>query len=147
MKIGDDLSTFCSTNISMMLVSKKALLCMRNEINHGYKMMIVYHFHRQTGWSTVEANVTQQFIRDQLISCPDRVYHLYRTVTFTGKQPRRSETGIKVNTNFRLEYSYRKNRTTFSDVPLLQGIFRWNEQNSHTLYLISNRIFRNLLVN
>ena len=31
----------------------------------------------------------------------------------------------KWNTNFRLEYSIRKNRTTFSDVPLLSGIFRW----------------------
>ena len=30
----------------------------------------------------------------------------------------------KSNTNFRLEYSVRKNRTTFSDVPLLPEIFR-----------------------
>ena len=31
----------------------------------------------------------------------------------------------KWNTNFRLEYSIRKNRTTFSDVPLFPRIFRW----------------------
>ena len=34
------------------------------------------------------------------------------------------------NTNFRLEYLIRKNRTTFSDVPLLPEIFRWNYQKS-----------------
>ena len=37
----------------------------------------------------------------------------------------------KWNTNFSLEYSVRKNRTTFSDVPLLREIFRWNDQKSH----------------
>ena len=37
----------------------------------------------------------------------------------------------KCNTNFRLEYSVRKNRTTFSDVPLLQEIFRWNDPKCH----------------
>ena len=35
------------------------------------------------------------------------------------------------NTNFRLEYSAWKNRTTFSAVPLLPEIFRWNDQRSH----------------
>ena len=33
----------------------------------------------------------------------------------------------KWNTNFRLEYFVRKNRTTFSDVPLLPEIFRWED--------------------
>ena len=36
----------------------------------------------------------------------------------------------KWNTNFRLEYFVRKNRTTFSDVPLLQEIFRWEDPKS-----------------
>ena len=36
----------------------------------------------------------------------------------------------KWNTNFPLEYSIRKNRTTFSDVPLLLEIFRWEDPNS-----------------
>ena len=36
----------------------------------------------------------------------------------------------KWNTNFRLEYSARKNRTTFSDVSLLPQIFRWNDPKS-----------------
>ena len=34
------------------------------------------------------------------------------------------------NTNFRLEYSIRKNRTTFSDVLLLPEIFRWEDTES-----------------
>ena len=56
-----------------------------------------------------------------------------KSVRFTGKRPRRAETGIKLkawkkwNANFRLEYSFRKNRTTFSDVPLLPEIFCWND--------------------
>ena len=34
----------------------------------------------------------------------------------------------KWKANFCLEYSVRKNSAIFSDVPLLPGIFRWNEQ-------------------
>ena len=33
----------------------------------------------------------------------------------------------KWNTNFRLEHSVRKNRTTFLDFPLFLGIFQWDE--------------------
>ena len=36
----------------------------------------------------------------------------------------------KWNTNFLLEYSIRKNRTTFSDVPLLSEIVRWKDPKS-----------------
>ena len=36
----------------------------------------------------------------------------------------------KWNTNFRLEYSIRKKRTTFSDVPLLLEIFCWEDPKS-----------------
>ena len=37
----------------------------------------------------------------------------------------------KRNTNFRLEYSVQKNRTTFSDFPsLLPDILRWNDPKS-----------------
>ena len=54
-----------------------------------------------------------------------------KSVGFTGKRPRRPETGIKLmackkwNANFRLEYFVRKNRTSFSDVPLLPERFCW----------------------
>ena len=56
-----------------------------------------------------------------------------KSVGFTGKRPRRPETDIKLmaqkkwSANFRLEYSVRKNRTTFSDVPLLPEIFYWDD--------------------
>ena len=65
-----------------------------------------------------------------------------KSVRFTGKRPRRAETGIKLkawkkwNANFRLEYSVRKNRTTFSDVPLLPEIFCWNDPKIHFLALL-----------
>ena len=36
----------------------------------------------------------------------------------------------KWNTNFRLEHSVGKNRTTFSNVPLLSEIFLWNDPKS-----------------
>ena len=65
-----------------------------------------------------------------------------KSVRFTGKRPRRAETGIKLkawkkwNANFRLEYSVRKNRTAFSDVPLLPEIFCWNDPKIHFLALL-----------
>ena len=54
----------------------------------------------------------------------------------------------KSNTNFHLEYSVRKNRTTFSDVPLLPEIFRWNDPKG-VFHLLSNRFSGNsfLMVN
>ena len=36
----------------------------------------------------------------------------------------------KWNTNFRSEHSVGKNRTTLSDIPLLQEIFRWKDPKS-----------------
>ena len=40
----------------------------------------------------------------------------------------------KWNTHFRFEYSFRKNRATFSDVPLLQEIFRCNDPKSRVQF-------------
>ena len=57
-----------------------------------------------------------------------------RSVPFTRKRPRRPETCIKEwNTNFRLQYSSRKNRG-FSDVPLLPEIFSWVDRKSRVLF-------------
>ena len=39
------------------------------------------------------------------------------------------------NTNCRLEYSIRKNRTTFSDVPLLPEVFRWDDPKSRVPFI------------
>ena len=61
---------------------------------------------------------------------------MYKSVAFIEKRPQRPDTGIKdgfeeeMNTNFRLQYSIRKNRTTFSEIPLLPEIFRWNDPES-----------------
>ena len=40
----------------------------------------------------------------------------------------------KWNTNFRLEYSVRKSRTTVLDNPLLPSIFRWNDPKSRVAF-------------
>ena len=40
---------------------------------------------------------------------------------------------MKWNTDFRLEHSFWKNRTTFSGVPLLPKIFHWNDAKSRSL--------------
>ena len=60
---------------------------------------------------------------------PGTGYHLYKSVPFTEKQPRRPETGIKegfeaMEHEFSFAVFYPENRTTFSDVPLLPEIFR-----------------------
>ena len=52
----------------------------------------------------------------------------------------------KWDTNFRLEYSVRKTTTTFSDVPSLPEIFRWNDPNV-MFHLVSKRTFRKRFVN
>ena len=70
-------------------------------------------------------------IQDWGILSLNRVYLLYKSVPFTKKRPQRRETGIKDGwMNFCLEDSIRKNRTTFSDVPLFPEIFRWNDPKS-----------------
>ena len=67
--------------------------------------------------------------------------------------PKNDHEGLKLvpkmkkwNTNFRLEYMYsiQKNKTTFSDVPLLPEIFRWNDPRNRAPILLFNRVFRKL---
>ena len=53
----------------------------------------------------------------------------------------------KWNTNFRLEHSVLKNRTTFSDVPLLSEISHRNDPTQKVVFHLTNRIFRKLFVN
>ena len=61
------------------------------------------------------------------------------------KRPRKPETGIKDGfEEMEHEYSVRKNWTAYSNVPLLQKNFIWNEPKSRGL---SNRIFRKHVVN
>ena len=64
-----------------------------------------------------------------------------------GPLNRVSKMGLKKwNTNFSSEYSVRKNRTTFSDFLLLPEISDGTTQKV-VFHLLSNRIFRNILVN
>ena len=59
------------------------------------------------------------------------------------KRLRRRETGVKDgfeewNTNFRLEHSVGKNRTTLSDVPLSPDIFRGKDAKSPVPWILVN---------
>ena len=58
--------------------------------------MVVFHLHGQTSRSKAWANGTQNS-RPWWISSRNHVYHLYKSDPFTGKRPRRPETGIKVD--------------------------------------------------
>ena len=71
--------------------------------------------------------------------------HLYKSVQFTEKRPRRPGYGIKQGSeemehDFPLEQSVRKNRTTFSNVPLLPKIFRWNDTKSRLLFIFQLQV-------
>ena len=73
----------------------------------------------------------------------NRVYHLYKSVPFTEKQPRRPETDTKNGfEDFPLVYYVRKNRATFSDVRLLPEIFRRNEPKSSNPFTTFQQNFR-----
>ena len=80
-------------------------------------------------------------IQDWSISSRNRVYHLYKTVSFSEKRPRRRETGFKddfeeTEHEFPLENSVQKNRTTFSDIPLLPEIFHWSDPESRVPFTL-----------
>ena len=63
-----------------------------SRVGHGWQ--VVYHLYGQTGKSTVWENGTQisWLVRK---SSRGGVYHLYKSVPFTRKRPRRPETGTK----------------------------------------------------
>ena len=94
-----------------------------SSLREGTLAIVVYHLHWQTGRSTVLANCTQNSGLEN--SVPEsrlpfvKISSIYRKTTAVSKMALK-----KWNTNFRLEHSVRKNRTTFSNVPLLSEIFR-----------------------
>ena len=95
--------------------------------------MVVYHFHGQTGRFMVWVNGSQS----------SGLVKLYKSVPFTGKRPRRPETGIKdcfkeVDHEFPIGIFHpeKKNRTTFSDVQLLPEIFRREDLKSCVPYAL-----------
>ena len=71
-------------------------------------------------------------IRDWWISSLNGVYHLDQSFPFSKNGRENPENGIKdgleeMEHEIRLEQSVQKNRTIFSDIPLLLEIFRWND--------------------
>ena len=89
--------------------------------------LVVNHLHGQTGRFTVWVKWFAKFRTDKF-----RPGIAFKICTNQFNLPKNE--GLKLvskvalkkwNTNFRLEYSIRKNRTTFSDVPLFPRIFRW----------------------
>ena len=94
------------------------------KINTGgcFEGMVVYHLHGQTIRFMVWVNGSQSSGLVNFV--PESPLPFVQISSIYRKGPRRPETGIKDalkewNSNFRLEYSFRKNRTTFSDVLLL----------------------------
>ena len=65
---------------------------LRSSVVYRSKRQVVYHLHGQTSLSTVWVNGTK--IQDWLISSPNRVGHLYKSVPFTEKTTYRE--GLKL---------------------------------------------------
>ena len=94
-----------------------------SSLTEGTSAIVVYHLHWQTCRSMVLANGTQNSGLENFVpeSCLpfEQISSIYRKTTAVSKMALK-----KWNTNFRLEHSVRKNRTTFSNVPLVTEIFR-----------------------
>ena len=106
------------------------------------RQSVVYHLHGRTGWSTLWANCSQ--IQNCVKFRPGIAFTICTNRFHLPENDRKGRKLVlqmalkKWNTNFRLEYFVRKNRTTFSDV--------WNDLKG-VFHLLSNRIFRKLFVN
>ena len=92
--------------------------------------MVVYHLHGQTSQFMVWVNGSQSSGLVNFVPSIAFTISTIRTNQF--HLPKNGREGLKLvsrmaskkwNTNFHLEYSTRKNRTTFSDVPLISEIF------------------------
>ena len=95
---------------------------------------VVYHLHGQTSWFMVWVNGSQtsglaNFVPESPLPFV-KISVINRKTTSEGLKLVSKIALKKWNTNFRLEYSIRKNRTTFSDVPLPPEIFRWEDLKS-----------------
>ena len=75
-----------------------------------------------------------------------------KSVRFTGKRPRRAETGIKLmawkkwNAKFRLEYSFRKKQDYLYRCFVAPGNFLLERPKKGMFHLLSNRIFQERLL-
>ena len=112
---------------------------LRSSVVYRSKRQVVYHLHGQTSLSTVWVNGTK--IQDWLISSPNRVGHLYKSVPFTEKTTYRE--GLKLVSKMALKKWKKIPVWNISDVPLVPEIFRRNDPESRRFYLLYNRVFRN----
>ena len=74
------------------------------------------------------------------MSSRNRVYHLYKSVSFTEKRPRKPLTSIKGGFDHEEKEHDRKNRKTFSEIPvdpLLLQSFHWNVPKSCQVFHLS----------
>ena len=75
-------------------------------------------------------------LQDWWISSRNGVYRLDQSFPFSKNGRENPENGIKdgleeMEHEIRLKHSVHKNGTTFSDIPLLLAIFRWNDAKGH----------------
>ena len=81
--------------------------------------------------------------------CPEIALTIYTKQFYlmkNGREGLKSMVLKKWNKSFRLEHFFWKNKTIFSDVPLLQAeMFRWSDPKSRRFRLLYNQIFRKYL--
>ena len=103
------------------------------------EILVFYHLHGQTIQFMVWVNGSQS---SGVVNLRPRIAFTICTNQF--HLPKNGREGLKLvskmalkewNTNCRLEYSIRKNRTTFSDVPLLPEVFRWDDPKSRVPFI------------
>ena len=119
-----------------------------------WELMVVYHLHGQTGRFMVWVNGSQSSGLVNFV--PSIAFTISTISTNQFHLPENGREGLKLvsrmalkkwNTNFRLEYSIRKNRTTFSDVPFLPEIFRREDTKSRFPFTFQPDFSENYSVN
>ena len=112
--------------------------------------MVFYHLHGQTGRFRVPVNGRKSSGPVNFV--PESPYHLYKLVPFSGKRPRRPETGIKDGLEqmehefpFGIFHPQKKDYLFRCSVAL--GNFPLGRPKKSCSFIFSNRISRGILVN
>ena len=77
----------------------------------------------------------------------NRVYHLYKSVSFTEKRPRRRGTGVKDGLVWNISSEKKKNKQTRQPFQMFRCSRKFSVRTSQKVvfHLLSNRIFRKLV--